>query len=241
MATNYLGILVMSTDFAVSESILKFIFSYTMAEFSQQLEPDSRLFLQQRIQEVRLQPEDQLFFAELPTWLYFLCLATEETPDVFMVLPILQRIADCSPRIDLRILTQDIDFNALDGLLENEIAERDMPLLFILDEDWQQVAQWGPRPQAAEDHLDAWLAAHPQHQELPHDEVDPTLPLQRRASNSGLCFDTPAQLWDGRTGLRADVIHLMRCWYQDDLTDQTVGEIRQITEHILDCLDNAEN
>lgn len=240
MATNYLGIFVMRTDF--SESILKFIFSYTVAEFSQQLEPDSRLFLQQRIQEVRLQPEDQLFFAELPIWLYFLCLATEETPDVFMVLPILQRIADCSPRIDLRILTQDIDFNALDGLLENEIAERDMPLLFILDEDWQRVAQWGPRPQAAEEHLDAWLAAHPQYQELPHDEVEPTLPLQRRASNSGLCFATPAQLWDGKTGLMADLIHLMRCWYQDDLTDQTVGEIRQITEHILaDCLDNAEN
>lgn len=134
--------------------------------------------LQRRYREVRLPADEQAFFAAYPDTLHFVAIVVEDTPDTVAVLPVLARIADASPRLDLHIVPdndgpQRVDCQAVLDQLGMEVAidDLDLPLLLIFDEEWQLQEQWGPHPEAAAPYIDGWLERHPEYEALADDDT----------------------------------------------------------------------
>lgn len=160
------------TPFMVSIPVLArsvaFSSAPTYSEYAAYL-TDSPL-LHQRLREVRLHPADQQFFTAYPDVLNMIAVVNDGAPDTAAILPIWQRIAILCPQADLRIVADEFMSATLDRLVDDEGAvdweTLDLPQLFLFDEEWQLQAQWGPRPQAMDVHLDEWLAAHPDYERL---------------------------------------------------------------------------
>lgn len=200
----------------VQEAVFAFTSGLSFKEYGALVAPDMGKMLRQRLASTRLQPDDQTYFAEYPNWVHLILLASEETPDTTMVAPIVQRIAESGPRFDFRIVPDVTDLSLLNDILDDELdldedlAGLELPVLFIFDEEWNQVGQWGPRPQTAEERLDGWLAANPAYENLLNEDVDDSDELDR-------LFD--------------ELTHLMGFWYNTDLTDACVAEIRQVLDN----------
>ncbi|MCB0095171.1 MAG: thioredoxin family protein [Caldilineaceae bacterium] len=181
--------------------------------------------------ETRLPAKEQLQFAQFPDTLNWLVIAAEDAPDTIMVLPILQRIAEASPRLDLHIVCEDDDLTRLMALVDDadlpeDWDELDTPLLLIFDEEWQYQASWGPRPQAAEEALDQWLSQHPEYEELADSDDD-------AAQNT-------------YNQLLHKLIYEMRIWYNGDLRHACAAEIADLLQSIQsesesDDEDEADN
>lgn len=208
----------MSVMISVNEAIFAFTSGLTFHEYTHSLSIEQRQFLERRYAAVRISPTIQSYLSTYPLWLSWVLLVNNETPDTWMVLPIIQRLAELCPRIDLRILTDDADMAALNDLVDDEINleedlnEIEMPHLFVFDEEWNQQAQWGPRPQAAEERLDQWLTAHPDYEPLLADDD----------------IDDPERL----EALIIALTDQMRIWYNDDLTAACAAEISAILEDL---------
>ena len=82
--------------------------------------------------------------ASLPGRWYLLALAEDWCGDAIHVLPYLARLEEAFPDIHLRILSREENPDLMDSHLTN--GTRSIPVVMILDEDFQEVAWWGPRP-----------------------------------------------------------------------------------------------
>jgi hypothetical protein len=158
----------------IREKALAYTPAPTFAEFLESVS-SVRSLLWMRYQEVRIAPDDQLFFSTYPQTLHLLVIVNEESPETIAVLPILVRIAEAGSRLNLRILREEDAPAALALLVDepellNSLADADFPLLLILDEEWQLQEQWGPHPQAAEAYLDEWLARVPEYETAAEDD-----------------------------------------------------------------------
>jgi len=63
--------------------------------------------------------------------------------DAAQTLPYLNKIAELSDRIDLKIVLRDENPELMDLFLTN--GSRSIPILIILDEEMEVLAKWGPR------------------------------------------------------------------------------------------------
>ena len=204
----------------VQEPAIAFTSALTLAEFLAQMESrENRRCLRRQVESLALPPEQQRFCAEYPKWVFIIALVAENTPDTLTALPVLVRLAQAGPRLSLRILREEDDLGLLNELvdedldLEADLDEVDLPFFFFFDEEWTEQGRWGPRPQAAEERLDQWLAANPRYEALLADE---------EAGES-----------EELTRLMAELTHRMRIWYNDDLTQAAAQEIQALLEQIL--------
>jgi hypothetical protein len=167
--------------------------------------------------EIRIGPDDQLFFAVYPDILHCVILVADDSPDTVVVLPVLIHLAERSPRIDVRIAHADeweCDLAALldDPAQRPNLAEADLPLLLILDEDWHCAGQWGPHPAAIDPYLDGWLAAHPTFDALAEDDSPAGSAAYRRLLN--------------------ELTQAMRLWYNTELNRACAAEVRGLLARI---------
>lgn len=213
----------MSPSISVQEDILGFTTGLSFREYLKTLDPSSRSLMSRRLDAVRLKADDQLYLSTYPRWLYLILLVSDETPDTFMVTPIVQRLCESASRIEMRIVPDNAPLGLLDAILdeqiilEEDLPDMDLPVLFIFNDEWNQIGQWGPRPQAAEERLDAWLAANPEYEKLLSEDLDDSPELDR-------LFD--------------ELTSLMRFWYNDDLTGACVSEIRAILQSFAETNDS---
>jgi hypothetical protein len=173
-------------------------------EFVQRSSHFARL-LRTRYDETRLGPAVQLATVTFPETLNILAVISEEDPDTLAVLPVIARLVDAGPRLQLRILCDEDDLSPLATLapeldLGTLLDEWDLPQFLCFDEDWYQQAQWGPRPSRAEAQVETWLEAHPEYEALAEDEttvghdrylalVEELISEMRVWYNSGLATD----------------------------------------------------
>mgnify|MGYP001816534352 CR=1 FL=1 len=201
---------------AASRRSLTYTAALTLQEFLG-LDATYGELLQRRLKEVRLTSEQQLRLNRYPDTLHFLVLLSIDDPDTVAVLPLLALIAAASPRIGLHILTDEDDLTLLDGLvddldLSSDLDDIDLPMLFILDEEWNVQETWGPRPEGAEARLEEWLETHPEYESLADDESDEGQ-------------DAYAQLLD-------ELTYTMRVWYNSGLNAACVDEILTLLDAI---------
>lgn len=66
--------------------------------------------------------------------------------DAAQIVPVIGKIADQNSRIELKIILRDEHLSIMDQYLTN--GGRSIPKLICLDQDFQEVFVWGPRPKS---------------------------------------------------------------------------------------------
>lgn len=99
-------------------------------------------------------PEDLVArAAALPAGRHLLVLLEDWCGDAVNTVPVLARLAEAAPRLDLRVLPRDENPDLMDAHLTG--ASRSIPVVVVLDESYAELGWWGPRP--AE--LQAWVVS----------------------------------------------------------------------------------
>ena len=183
------------------DRLLAFEGCLTFREYCELQEERDRL-LRMRYAETRLEPSLQLKLNACEEPLNILAVVTDEDPDTVAVLPIVARMVDASPRLQLRVLSESRDLTPLVALLPgvdalNAVEEWVLPQFLIFDDEWELQAQWGPRPSQAEGNLSEWLSRYPEYETLADDE---TPAAQRRYA-----------------ALTTALTYEMRVWYNSSL------------------------
>lgn len=190
--------------------------------------------LRSRQQEIRLRLADQDFFVNYPDQLNSIVLVSEETPELFVILPILASIADACTRMTLQVVRDSEDLTSLVQLLDDiELGELDLPQWFFFDEEWELQGQWGPQPQEAEQALDEWLERHPHYealaaQEAPttHEQVVHEQVAHEQVAHEQVAHEQVAH--EALLALVEELSHEMRVWYNSGLNQACITEIRTL-------------
>lgn len=84
--------------------------------------------------------------------------------DAVNTVPWLAALADVVPQLELRVLGRDANPDLMNAHL-SPTGGRAIPVVIVLDEDWNEVGWWGSRPAA----LQAWVDT-PEAQAMPKDD-----------------------------------------------------------------------
>ncbi|MGZ8471482.1 MAG: thioredoxin family protein [Gemmatirosa sp.] len=71
--------------------------------------------------------------------------------DAVNTVPLLARLAELAPNVDLRVVGRDENPDLMEAHLTN--GTRSIPVVLVLDEDYEESGWWGPRPAA----LQQWV------------------------------------------------------------------------------------
>lgn len=82
---------------------------------------------------------------------HLLALNEDWCGDAVNTLPVLARLAERAPNLDLRILSRDANLDLMDAHLTG--TARAIPVVMILDADYDERAWWGSRPRV----LQSWV------------------------------------------------------------------------------------
>lgn len=93
-------------------------------------------------------------FSSLPRGLWMLALNADWCLDSASIIPLLARLAERAPGVELRLLERDGNLDLMDAYLTN--GGRSIPLVILLDREFTQLGHWGPRPAP----LQAWVRAN---------------------------------------------------------------------------------
>jgi hypothetical protein len=83
-----------------------------------------------------------------------LVIAEDWCGDASNTVPIIAKLSDLAPGLELRVLPRDENPELMDRYLTN--GSRSIPIVIGLDETFQEVGHWGPRPSQ----LQAWVMAN---------------------------------------------------------------------------------
>lgn len=74
------------------------------------------------------------------------------------LVPVVSALADAAPTIDLRIVSRDAEPALMDAHLSNGTA-RSIPVVIVLDTNYQERGWWGSRPHALQERIAAaWMS-----------------------------------------------------------------------------------
>jgi hypothetical protein len=203
---------------------------------------EHRDMLNTRRMEVRIGPLEQAFLAAYPYVMHWLVLVSDDMPETPVILPLLARMAEIGPRIDLRILSEETDFAALQAVVDDSavfdsLMDAELPLLLVFDEEWQLQEQWGPHPQAMETYLEEWLERHPEYEALADD--DSLQGSQQAQDDYARLLDK--LIWDMRVWLNTELDRICAteiCRLLSGLVDEDeLGDYAGIAEYV----DNADD
>lgn len=83
---------------------------------------------------------------------HLLALTEDWCGDAVNSLPVVARLAEALPDVDLRVLPRDENLDIMDAHLTNG-RSRSIPIVILLDENFEERDWWGPRPTA----LQQWM------------------------------------------------------------------------------------
>jgi len=94
-----------------------------------------------------------------------LVLAEDWCGDASNTVPVIARLADAVPELELRVLRRDEHPEVMDRYLTN--GSRSIPIVIALNEEFGEVGHWGPRPTE----LQSWVMTN--RQTIPKSELYP--------------------------------------------------------------------
>lgn len=102
--------------------------------------------------------------AQVPAWAIaalpagverkLLVIAEDWCGDASSTVPVLAKLADTVPGLELRVILRDQHPDVMDLYLTN--GSRSIPIVIALDEQFRELGHWGPRPRD----LQAWVLAN---------------------------------------------------------------------------------
>src|SRR5690242_17445398 len=78
-----------------------------------------------------------------------LVLAEDWCGDASNSIPVLAKLTDRISGLELRIIRRDEHLDVMDRYLTN--GSRSIPVVIVLDRDFQELGHWGPRPRVLQD------------------------------------------------------------------------------------------
>ena len=84
----------------------------------------------------------------------FLVIAEDWCGDASSTIPVVARLVEAVPALELRIIRRDERPEVMDRYLTN--GSRAIPIVIALDEHFRELGHWGPRPRV----LQAWVMAN---------------------------------------------------------------------------------
>lgn len=82
---------------------------------------------------------------------HLLVLSEDWCGDAVNTVPVVARLAELAPNTDLRVLARDENLDLMDAHLSG--TSRSIPVVIVLDEEFNERGWWGPRPAA----LQQWV------------------------------------------------------------------------------------
>ena len=82
---------------------------------------------------------------------HLLVLSEDWCGDAVNTVPVVARLAELAPNLDLRVLARDANLDLMDTHLSG--TSRSIPVVMVLDEEFRERGWWGSRPAA----LQAWV------------------------------------------------------------------------------------
>ena len=82
---------------------------------------------------------------KLPGTWHLLALSEDWCGDAVNILPVVARLADALPNVELRVLLRDENLDIMDAHLTNG-RSRSIPVIILYDEKFRERGWWGPRP-----------------------------------------------------------------------------------------------
>ncbi|MEX0312607.1 MAG: thioredoxin family protein [Allomuricauda sp.] len=108
---------------------------------------------------LKIPTEVQDKIAGIDSKITFLALSESWCGDAAPSLPVINKIAELNPNIDLKIVWRDENLDLMDQFLTN--GSRSIPKVVIFDEKTQEVkGEWGPRPSIATQMVEEYKAEH---------------------------------------------------------------------------------
>ena len=83
-----------------------------------------------------------------------LVIAEDWCGDASNTVPIIAKLVDLAPGLELRVIPRDENPEVMDQYLTN--GSRSIPIVIALDEEFRELGHWGPRPRE----LQAWVMAN---------------------------------------------------------------------------------
>lgn len=102
-------------------------------------------------QRARVPEETLARIASLPGFWHLLVLSEDWCGDAVNIVPIVARMAEAAPNMDMRLLARDENLDVMDAHLTG--TSRSIPVVILLDDAFHECGWWGPRPRA----LQAWV------------------------------------------------------------------------------------
>jgi len=180
----------------------------TLAEFVEKM-TTYQDEMQRRLREVALPDTDRAELARLNRPVHALVLTEGWCPDSLMNLPILARVVEAAPGMDMRIFIRS-RFPDLEAYYQARDV-RCIPVFTFLDAAFDEIGTWLERPQAAHERLQAWKAEHPEF-ETSHPDSELS-PRERGARLRALLQILPLE---------------MERWYAEGLQAETVKELKAL-------------
>jgi hypothetical protein len=94
--------------------------------------------------------------SSLPGFWHLLVLSEDWCGDAVNTVPVVARLADRCPNLDLRVLERDTNADIMDAHLTGR--SRSIPVIIVLDEAYEERGWWGPRPTV----LQRWVSGQGQ-------------------------------------------------------------------------------
>ncbi|MFQ5646153.1 MAG: thioredoxin family protein [bacterium] len=98
-------------------------------------------------QETLLDEKAREALTAFPKKLKFLVIAENWCGDVIAIVPVIKKLTENLPDIELKIISRDAHPELMDAYLTD--GKRSVPKMIILNEDFQEIGIWGPRPRTA--------------------------------------------------------------------------------------------
>ena len=83
-----------------------------------------------------------------------LVIAEDWCGDASNTVPVIAKLVDQAPGLELRVIMRDANPEVMDQYLTN--GSRSIPIVIALDESFEEIGHWGPRPTE----LQAWVMAN---------------------------------------------------------------------------------
>jgi len=169
--------------------------------------------MQRRLKTVNLSEAEVKLFNKLDQTVHGLVMTEDWCGDSLMNLPILVKIAEGAPHLDLRIFLRH-KWTDLDAYFK-ERNVTNIPVFMFLDVDFKEIGVWVERSKAASERLGVWVSAHPEYEAI-------------RASSELSREEKRARL----APLLAERQLEMENWYQNGLQSTAVVEIAELIQAV---------
>jgi hypothetical protein len=128
----------------------RFDSALTFAEFLEQAQANAALW-RDAYRLARVPEEAVARLAAIPGSWQLLVMVEDWCGDAVNSVPLLARLAELAPNVELRVIGREDNANIMDAHLTN--GSRSIPVVMVLDEHHVERAWWGPRPSA----LQRWV------------------------------------------------------------------------------------